>query len=537
MARTRRTIFDPAQAKGPRTGPDAGSADLNNAGPAAMSVSALIGRIKSALASALPERFCVVGEISNLSMPASGHVYFSLKDSNAAIGAAMWRSQAERLKFRPADGLEVVVEGRVDVYDVQGKLQLYVERMTPRGQGALELAFRQLKEKLQAEGLFDPARKKPIVKFPRALGVVTSSTGAAIRDIQRTLRRRWPAADVYLVPVPVQGEGSADKIAAAVRLLDAAAPKFQIDTILVARGGGSLEDLWPFNEEVLARAVAAATTPVISGVGHEVDVTICDLAADLRAPTPTGAAELAAPDREDIRRHVEHLASRLGRYTLDTLTAGRRALESLLRSSVFRDPAGRVRTSTQRVDELAHRLRASLQGALASATRRLQPVANRLSAQHPARIIERARGRVESQLARLRWVLGGRSKRAGDQVAAAQRRLVKVDPVHRLRLERQNLDALARQLESLSYRNVLQRGFSVTRTEDGKLLRNASDVQTGQMVRTELSDGAFCSEVMGEKTSTMRNDKSDTHGCDTTKPLETKKKKKTKPNDGPTLFD
>jgi len=473
-------------------------------------------------------------------MPASGHIYFSLKDSDAAIGAAMWRSQAERLKFRPTDGLEVVVEGRIDVYDVQGKLQLYVERMTPRGQGALELAFRQLKEKLQAEGLFDPARKKPITKFPRALGVVTSSTGAAIRDIQRTLRRRWPAAEVYLVPVPVQGEGAAEKIAAAVRRLDAAAPKFQIDTILVARGGGSLEDLWPFNEEVLARAVAAATTPVISGVGHEVDVTICDLAADLRAPTPTGAAELAVPDREEIRRHVEHLASRLGRYTLDTLTTSRRALESLLRSAVFRDPAGRVRTGMQRVDELAHRLRASLQGTLAAATRRLQPVANRLSAQHPARIIERARGKVEHQLARLRWVLGGRSKHAGDQLSAVQRRLVKVDPVHRLRLERQTLDALARQLESLSYRNVLRRGFSVTRTGDGKLLRSTSNVQPGQMVHTELSDGSFYSEVTEENSPTTpntRNDKSDTNGCDTTKPLETKKKKKTKTNNGPTLFD
>ncbi len=538
MARTRRTLFDPAQAKGPRLGPDAGTIEPKNGEPAAMSVSALIGRIKAALSSALPERFCVVGEISNLSMPASGHVYFSLKDSCAAIRAAMWRAQAERLKFRPSDGLEVVVEGRIDVYDVQGTLQLYVERMTPRGAGALELAFRQLKEKLEAEGLFDPARKKPIAKFPRALGVVTSGTGAAIRDIQRTLRRRWPAAEVYLVPVPVQGEGSAEKIAEAIRLLDANAQRYQIDTILVARGGGSLEDLWAFNEEALARAVAAAHTPIISGVGHEVDVTICDLVADVRAPTPTGAAELAVPDREDIRRHVEHLALRLRRFVLDKLTTSRQKLEGLLRSAVFRDPAGRVRNSMQRVDELAHRLRASLHGALAQAARKLQPIANRLSAQHPARLIERARAKVDNQLARLRWVLGGRSKRAGDQLAALQRRLEKVDPVHRLRLERQNLDALARQLEALSYRNVLKRGFSVTRTSEGKLLRSASEVQTGQMIHTELSDGAFYSEVTEEKSQTAPNSKRNPKTSETTKPIEKHRtKKKSQKDNGPSLFD
>lgn len=531
MARKRRTLFDPAAVKGPRTDPDAGTAKRKDAGPATMSVSTLIARIKSALATALPERFCVLGEISNLSTPASGHLYFSLKDSHATIGAAMWRSQAARLKFQPTDGLEVIVEGKVDVYDVQGKLQLYVERMTPRGAGALELALRQLKEKLEAEGVFDPARKKPIPKIPRAVGVVTSGTGAAVRDIQRTLRRRWPATKVYLLPVPVQGEGAAAKIARAIRLLDANAEKFQIDTILVARGGGSLEDLWAFNEEPLARAVAGAKTPIISGVGHQVDVTICDLVADLRAETPTGAAERAVPDREELRRHVEQLRTRLRRNVLDKLTTGMRALESLLRSSVFRDPTGRVRTSMQRLDELSHRLCAAQQGKLAAISRRLQPTGNRLAALHPARLIERARARLENQRTRLRWVLGERSKQAGDELAAVQRRLTKVDPAYRLRLERQKLDAFARQLESLSYRNVLRRGFSVTRTEEGQLLRRTVDVSPSQRVRTELSDGVFESEVVRDtKTSPSRKRKPE--------PSEKiKHNKKPKPDDEPTLFD
>jgi exodeoxyribonuclease VII large subunit len=452
MARKRRTLFDPAEARGPKDTPDVGSGALKGAeGPAAMSVSALVARIKNALTEAFPQRVCVVGEVSNLSAPSSGHLYFSLKDAGASIAAAMWRSQAEKLKFRPTDGLEVVVEGRVDVYDTQGKLQLYVERITPRGAGALELAFRQLKEKLQAEGLFDPAHKKPLVRFPRAIGVITSATGAAVRDIQRTIHRRWPGLNVYLLPTTVQGDEAAGRIAEAVALLDAAAEGLDIDTIIVARGGGSLEDLWAFNEEVVARAVFAARTPIISGVGHEVDVTICDLAADVRAPTPTGAAELAVPDRREVVRHVAQLHRRLSRTTAEGLAAARQALRGLLRSGVFRDPLGRVRGYMQRMDELSSRLRAALHGGLARAGRRLEP---------------------------------------------ATQRLAMVHPIHRLRLARQRVASAGRQLEAMSYRGVLRRGFSVTRSAEGAVLRSAADVRAGQRVTTVLSDGAFDSEVV-----------------------------------------
>jgi len=292
MAFDAQSFFNPDKVRPRSDAPDVGTARSGGGkdAPKGMSVWQLVSQVKAALAEAFPKRVAVVGEISNCKRHSSGHIYFRLKDARASIDAVMFRSHASKLRFSPEDGMEVVVDGRVDVYDVRGQLQFYAERMTPRGVGELELAFRQLKDKLAAQGLFDPARKKPLPPFPRAVGVVTSPTGAAVRDIARTLRRRWPAARVYLVETLVQGEGAAEQVAAAVAALDAGAERLDIDVLIVARGGGSLEDLWAFNEEPVARAIAAARTPVISGVGHEVDFTIADLVADVRAATPTAAA-------------------------------------------------------------------------------------------------------------------------------------------------------------------------------------------------------------------------------------------------------
>ena len=312
-----------------------------SAGP--LTVSALVAGIREALLGAYPQPVAVIGEISNFKRASSGHLYFSLADANAAIEAVMFRSDAAAVRFEVADGLEVVAQGRVDVYDKQGRLQLYVRRLSPRGQGALELAFRQLKERLQREGLFDAAHKKPVPTYPRAIGVITSPTGAAIRDIARTLGRRWPAARVYLVGVRVQGDSAGGEIAEAVALMDAAAAALEIDTIIVARGGGSLEDLWAFNEEIVARAIFAAATPIICGVGHETDFTIADFVADLRAATPTAAAELAVSDAAELVRHCTALAGRLGRRMAELLANAGTNLRRLAGSVVFRDPAGRVR--------------------------------------------------------------------------------------------------------------------------------------------------------------------------------------------------
>jgi len=494
--------------------------------PAAMSVSALLAAVKGALASALPASITVVGELSNFKAHTSGHLYFSLKDASGSINAAMFRFAASRLRFSPHDGLEVVVTGRVDVYEARGQLQFYVESMSPRGAGALELAFRQLQEKLAREGLFDPAHKVPLPRFPRAVGVITSPTGAAIRDIRRTLARRWPGAGVYLMPVLVQGDGAAADIAAAITAMDASAGRLGIDTIIVGRGGGSLEDLWAFNEEAVARAIHACRTPIISGVGHEVDVTIADLVADVRAATPTAAAELAVPDAADVRRHVSQLAGRASRAMRESLDYWRRSLEACLRSVVFRDPPHRLRSAMQRVDELAHRLPAAARHDVARRRQRLAGPEGRLQALHPARLHADAARKLADLTHRLRWVLGGQSKRAGDTLSALAARLETAHPRHRLALARQQVDATARHLEALSHRSILRRGFSVTRNENGDIIRQAASVTPGQSVHTEVTDGTFRSVVDGEATR---------------KPmaaLPTMTKRKTKPQEsGPGLFD
>jgi len=502
--------------------------------PEPMTVSALLARVKRALGDALPQRVQVVGEISNFKLHSSGHMYFRLKDAETAVDAVMFRPAAAGLKFTPADGLEVVAEGRVDVYEARGQLQLYVERITPKGAGALELAFRQLQEKLQREGLFDPARKKPLPRFPRAIGVVTAATGAAVRDIARTLVRRWPAAAVYLVATLVQGEGAAEQIAEAVRLLDANADRYGIDVIIVGRGGGSLEDLWAFNEEIVARAIFAAETPVISAVGHEVDVSISDLVADVRAATPTGAAELAVPDRTEVRRNVMDLAGRGRRAVEDDLQAARAALDAVRRSVVFRDPTHRSRMQMQRVDELSHRLRAGLRERLARGRGRLEPAANRLASQHPTRLHERARGRIESLVHRLAWALGGRTKRAGDRLAESRGRLWAVHPVGRVRLARQQVAAAARQLEAMSYRSVVSRGFTVTRGPEGRILRSAGEVRPGDGIETELVDGRIASRVGG--TSEGGSDREETT-AQNAPDAERVDDNKATADDGPSLFD
>ena len=499
--------------------------------PEPMTVSVLIAKIRGALAEAFEGRVTVVGELSGVNRPASGHVYFRLKDAECAVEAVMFRSAAAKLKFDPADGLEVIVQGRVDVYDARGQLQIYAERMTPGGQGALELAFRQLTAKLRAEGLFDPAAKKPVRRFPRAIGVVTSPTGAAIRDIRRSIQRRWPAARVYLAPTPVQGEAAAAGIAECIGLLDSAAEQFSLDTIIVARGGGSLEDLWAFNEEVVARAIFAAKTPVISGVGHEVDVTISDLVADVRAATPTAAAELAVPDRQEVRRTVSHLAARATRRVTEMLAAASSAVAAALRSAVFRDPTGRVRTCMQRTDELSGRLLSACRGLVAGGRKRLEPVALRLAALHPAGLAERRRAGLERLTHRLAWSLGKRSKQAGDAVAAVDGRLAACHPRHRLALASQRVQAAERQLEAMGYRNVLGRGYTVTRCADGRIIRTARGAAVGAEIETETGDGRFWSKVRrraGRDGETLAAEK---------RPPKPKKQKQTRKDDSPGLFD
>lgn len=302
--------------------------------PAQMTVSELTRQIKDLLEANFDQVVCQ-GEISNLVKARSGHVYFTLKDERAQISAVMWKTRASRLKFDLQDGLEVVVTGPVEVYPPRGSYQLIVEQAMPQGLGPLELAFRQLQEKLAAEGLFAPERKRPLPRYPNRLALVTSPTGAAVRDMLQVLTRRWPLTDVVVVPVPVQGPTAAPKIAEGLKQ---AARIPGVDVILTGRGGGSLEDLWPFNEEIVARAIAASPIPVVSAVGHEIDVSIADLVADRRALTPSEAAEIIVPDRADIQRWLTDQKFRLENLLRQQSEQARRVLDLLAQRRIFQKP-------------------------------------------------------------------------------------------------------------------------------------------------------------------------------------------------------
>lgn len=343
----------------------------------------------------------VAGEISNFVRARSGHLYFTLKDERAQLKCVMWRSAAERLRFRPGDGDAVVVRGRVGVYEAGGNYQLYAESLTPAGRGDLALAFEQLKQRLEAEGLFDVAHKQPIPAFPRKIGIVTSADAAALRDILNVLRRRYPLVEVLIAPTLVQGADAPPQIVRALRWLDG---RDDLDTILVARGGGSIEDLWAFNDEQVARAIFAARHPIISGVGHETDFTITDFVADLRAPTPSAAAELAVPDVGELRPLVLGGQARLAELMRLQLGQMGWRVQALARSLGHLGPQARLANDRQRLDVLSGRGARALARRLDRATGRLAVAQARLAAVSPlatlARgyaIVRHADGRVVRQ--------------------------------------------------------------------------------------------------------------------------------------------
>jgi exodeoxyribonuclease VII large subunit len=351
-----------------------------------LTVAQLTGLIKGTLEAEFPGCW-VAGEISNFSRPSSGHCYFTLKDDQAQIRAVMWRATASRLKFDLHDGLEVVCFGALDVYAPRGSYQLVVSKLEPRGIGALELALRKLREKLQAEGLFDPRRKRPLPRFPRRVAFVTSPTGAAVRDFLEVVRRRWRGADILVVPTRVQGDGAAAEIAAAVEYANRLS--IEIDVLIVGRGGGSLEDLWCFNEEVLLRAVAASRIPTVSAVGHEIDVTLCDFVADVRALTPSEAAELVVPQFEAVEQLLEERRRRMHTALLNRVTIGRRRLTQLAERRVFRRPHDLWRDRSQRLDELWLRGGRAARNRLERERGRMQTVAGKLHSLSPLDVLGR----------------------------------------------------------------------------------------------------------------------------------------------------
>lgn len=352
-----------------------------------LTVSEITARIRVLLEQApVLQDVWVAGEVSNFSRASSGHIYFTLKDAGAQLSSVVWKSQARALGYMPKSGDQVVAHGRIGVYEPGGRYQLYVDALQPTGRGALYQEFERLKARLEAEGLFDPARKRPLPPFPRGIGVATSPTAAALRDVLNVLGRRYPLARVLLAPTPVQGDAAPPGLVAALAALNARA---DLDVILLVRGGGSLEDLWAFNDERVARAVAGSRLPVISGVGHETDFSLADFAADHRAPTPSAAAELATPDLADLRIGLTQQHTRLERAWAGNLDARRERVAALARTLQHLSPEARLSNARQRVDDLAAQADRALTHRLELARQRVAGLSARLTALDPEAVLAR----------------------------------------------------------------------------------------------------------------------------------------------------
>jgi exodeoxyribonuclease VII large subunit len=431
-------------------------------------VSELAEILRGLLEDSLPSLW-VQGEISNLAKPASGHWYFTLKDERAQLRCAMFRNANFYIRPPPTNGDAVLIRGKVGIYPARGELQMIVDHLEPAGAGALLRAFEALKARLAAEGLFDPALKRPIPPAPRRIGLVTSAIGAALHDVLTTLARRWPLAEVLLYPVPVQGSEAPPAIVRALAELPRRAP---LDVLLLVRGGGSLEDLWAFNEEAVARAIRACTVPVISGVGHEIDVTIADFAADLRAATPTAAAELATPD---IAEWAARAARNHGRLLAAMQRLQLRSAEQLAQSQArlrLLHPRRRLQERAQRLDELDERLRHASLTRLRVQRERLQDQAARLLRTNPAQALQGERRHIDA----LATLLRGRMQALLDDRRARTARA-------------QSL------LDSFNPDAVLARGYAIVRDEHGAVLRDAAQVRPGAAIEARLAQGSLIAEV------------------------------------------
>lgn len=430
------------------------------------SVSQLTALIKGVLEANLPARLCVRGQISDWKKHPSGHCYFILKDADSQLPCVMWSNKARQLKFQPENGLDVLATGTIEVFFAGGKYQFYAENLDPAGIGSLQLAFEQMRQRLEAEGLFDPAHKKPLPRFPMHIGVITSAAGAAIADIRKSIFDRWPCATLYVFDVPVQGEGAAVKIAQAIRQANQLAKKLGLELLIVGRGGGSMEDLWAFNEEPVARAIFASKLPVISAVGHEVDVTIADLVADQRASTPTRAGVIAVPDRRQVEELLDTNALRLRRVIHSAIQIRQMALERILASAVFRTPYGPLRMAAMRTDQLEEQLRQSV-------VERISQLAMRLVS------FERIVGRLEP------WRV------IAEKRHIFQQRIFCIHNVIRQQIVKKQLQmtALEHRLSALNPRAVLQRGYTLTiHAKTGQLVVRPEQVEIGDILWTELAN-------------------------------------------------
>ncbi len=434
----------------------------------ALTVSELTARIRDLLAKNFTG-LSVEGEISNCREAQSGHLYFTLKDEKAQIRCVWFKQDRRGLKFRVEDGLKVTLRGSISVYEQRGEYQIYVETMEPLGVGALQLAFEQLKKRLDAEGLFDASHKKPLPLLPSRIGLITSPKGAAVRDVVRILRRRFHNVHLTVFPVRVQGEGSAEEIVRALRFFN---QRKLVDVLILARGGGSIEDLWSFNEEIVARAIYDSEIPVISGVGHETDFTIADFVADVRASTPSAAAELVVQTRREFDKHIAELRQALSdqiRYRILVLS---RRVHELGASRGFRRPLDLLRQRRQRADEMTSRLALGLRA-------RLEQSRKRYTAAHLRIFRFDFRARISALRIRL--------ERHAAELGKKMERLS--------RIKRERLEKLLVQLEERSPLKVLERGYSIVTDSNDLVLRDASSVSLGDSISIQLHKGKLTTEV------------------------------------------
>lgn len=435
-------------------------------------VSRLNNEVRTLLESGFPLLW-IEAELSNLARPASGHLYFSLKDEKAQVRCAMFRNRNLNIGFRPENGMQVLVRAKIGLYEPRGDFQIIIEHMEEAGDGALRRAFDELKRQLDQQGLFDTAHKQALPTLPRCIGVVTSPSGAAIRDVLTTLQRRFPALAVIIYPVAVQGEGAAQQIAAMIATADR---RQDCDVLIVGRGGGSLEDLWAFNEEVVARAIYHCSIPVVTGIGHEIDFTIADFVADRRAPTPTGAAELISPDQQEWCLRVERLQQRLAWQTRNLIRQGQQQLQHLKKR--LQHPGRRLRDMAQRLDELEMRLQRAQQNLLQQSQARLQHFHQRLLRHSPVH-----------RLTRLQEKNGNLSQRLNTAMQ------------HQLTTRKRQLQQMAHALDAVSPLATLSRGYAIITNEKDQIIRQARQVKSGDRIKTRLAEGQLYCQVTEVKES------------------------------------
>lgn len=422
--------------------------------------------VKVALEERLPGRLTVAGQIGDFRQVSSGHCYFTLKDADAVLPCVMWKSDFREVKFRPETGLAVIATGHIDVYLPGGRYQFYADRIQPAGIGSLQLAFEQMKQRLAAEGLFDEARKKPLPRYPMRIGIVTSPTGAAIEDIADSIYARWPCAKMFLYPVSVQGDTAAGEIAAAIRDLNRRNKRLRLEVLIVGRGGGSLEDLWAFNEEVVARAIAASKIPIISAVGHEIDTTIADFVADARASTPTKAGVIAVPDRAEVLDGIDAIQRRIQRQLKSRIEMSGQQIRGLASSAVFKTPRWLAASAAQRIDEMTLRVGQAVHVRLQGLRDRLRGRLDEIRRIEPHRLL----GEKRLEINRLENAV-----RMAVTTVAGKKRLL--------------LTAAENRVSALDPRAVLRRGYSITIGRDsGMVITSTDQVQIGESIVTELGD-------------------------------------------------